>query len=226
MSERTDVKTDASPYAKSGADNLDDFTMEISDQVESFIVAVTEVAKAEEPSSAVSMLLLELSQLMLAGGRLGAIADIVPEEQFEPDAGPDPDVDAMRASLAHLLEPIDVYYEIFDPYMPDPKPAAFRLSDDLVDVVTDLTHGLAHYKAGRSGEALWWWQFSYLATWGATASAALRALQAVVAHSRLDDPVVEFLDPNGDAVGDDLAAELAEQLDEAVAIGSPSADER
>jgi hypothetical protein len=36
------------------------------------------------------------------------------------------------------------------------------------------------------GEALWWWQYSYVATWGGMASAALRALQSVVAHDRLD----------------------------------------
>ena len=35
-------------------------------------------------------------------------------------------------------------------------------------------------------EALWWWQYSYVADWGNIASAALRALQSVVAHDRLD----------------------------------------
>ena len=37
-----------------------------------------------------------------------------------------------------------------------------------------------------SREALWWWQYSYVADWGNLASAALRALQSVVAHDRLD----------------------------------------
>jgi hypothetical protein len=35
-------------------------------------------------------------------------------------------------------------------------------------------------------EALWWWQFSYVASWGGEASGALRALQSVIAHDRLD----------------------------------------
>jgi hypothetical protein len=35
-------------------------------------------------------------------------------------------------------------------------------------------------------EALWWWQFSYVSTWGNEASGVLRALQSVVAHDRLD----------------------------------------
>ena len=43
-------------------------------------------------------------------------------------------------------------------------------------IVAALDHGLKHYDKGRPVEALWWWQFSYLATWGPAASAALRAL--------------------------------------------------
>ncbi|MFD2356828.1 DUF5063 domain-containing protein [Nonomuraea ferruginea] len=35
-------------------------------------------------------------------------------------------------------------------------------------------------------EALWWWQYSYFNTWGNHAGAAMRALQALAAHSRLD----------------------------------------
>ena len=45
---------------------------------------------------------------------------------------------------------------------------------------------LQHYRAGRSSEALWWWQFSYLSSWGSTASAALRALVSLVSHDRFD----------------------------------------
>ena len=56
-------------------------------------VAVREVAKGDDPDSAVSFLLLEVSQLLLAGGRLGANEDVVPDERYEPDAGPEPDVD-------------------------------------------------------------------------------------------------------------------------------------
>ncbi|NUU24760.1 MAG: DUF5063 domain-containing protein [Streptomycetaceae bacterium] len=206
------------------SDDLTDFTAEIADQIQSFVVAVTEVARGEEPGAAVSMLLLEVSQLMLAGGRLGAIADVVPDERFEPDAGPDPDVDALRTALSVLLEPIDVYYEVFDPYVPRPKPVAFRISDDMADIVTDLMHGLAHYRVGRTSEALWWWQFSYLANWGATASAMLRALQSVVAHARLDSVAEDGPEHQADdALGDELAEELAEQLDDAVVLGGPKA---
>ena len=57
-------------------DDLSDFTVEIADQVESFAVAVREIAAAEDPDYAISLLLLEVSQLLLAGGRLGAISPI------------------------------------------------------------------------------------------------------------------------------------------------------
>jgi hypothetical protein len=45
---------------------------------------------------------------------------------------------------------------------------------------------LQHYEAGRALEALWWWQYSYVNHWGTHATAALRALHAVLAHAMLD----------------------------------------
>lgn len=168
------------------SEDLKDFTAEIADQVETFVLTVHEVAKGDSPEQAVSMLLLQVSQLLLAGGRLGAIVDVVPDERFEPDSGPDPDSDTLREALARLLEPIDAYTEVFDPYETEAERVPYRLSDDLADVVANLVHGLAHFEAGRWMEALWWWQFSYLSNWGATASASLRALHSVVAHVRLD----------------------------------------
>jgi hypothetical protein len=65
-------------------------------------------------------------------------------------------------------------------------PTPFRLSDDVAAVAADLVHGLKHYNAGRSLEAIWWWQYSYFNHWGTHGGAALRALHAVVAHARLD----------------------------------------
>jgi len=169
--------------------DLGDFTTEIADQIESFLVAVREVARGDSPDQAVSLLLLEVSQLLLAGGRLGAVVDVLPDERFEPDTGSDQDPDDLRASLRRLLDPIDAYTEVFDPYAAEVELVDASLSDDIADVASDLAHGLAHYQEGRSLEALWWWQFSYLSNWGATASSALRALQSVVAHVRLDTAV-------------------------------------
>jgi hypothetical protein len=90
----------------------------------------------------------------------------------------------MRLRLARLLDSVDTYTYNFDPYVPDIVEA--QLSDDLTSIANDLANGLRHFRAGDVSEALWWWQFSYLASWGESASAALRALQSVVAHDRLD----------------------------------------
>lgn len=51
---------------------------------------------------------------------------------------------------------------------------------------------MVHYRAGRTSEALWWWQFSYFSNWGTTASATLRALHSVLAHVRLNQPLEEL----------------------------------
>lgn len=163
-----------------------DFAAEIADQIESFLLAVREIARGNDPGSTLSLLLLEVSQLCLAGGRLGAISDVVPDERFEPDAGPDADVDELRLRIAALLEPVDGYVEVVDPVDPERGATGFRLSDDLASIAQDLLHGLSHYKDGRVIEALWWWQFSYLSSWGSTAGAALRALHSLIAHTRLD----------------------------------------
>jgi hypothetical protein len=187
-------------------DDLTDFTIEIADQVQSFVVAVREIAAAGDPDYAISMLLLETSQLLLAGGRLGAISDVVPEERFEPDPGFDPDVEGVRTSLANLLEPIDEYATLFDPYASEPELITERLSDDIADVMSDLLHGLLHYRAGRATEALWWWQFSYLSNWGSTASSVLRALHSVVSHVRLDAELDEAT-----RIEDRLLAETASE---------------
>ncbi|MFB6677187.1 DUF5063 domain-containing protein [Streptomyces sp. NPDC057684] len=200
-------------------DHPDDFAVQISDQIESFLVAVAEVAKGDEPDSAVPFLLLEVSQLLLAGGRLGAHEDIVPDERYEPDLGPEPDVDDLRQKLAALLEPIDVYSEVFDPYEPRKAPVACRISDDLADVMADLRHGMAHYRAGRTTEALWWWQFSYFSNWGSTASGALRALQSLVAHVRLNQPLddLDGLDTDEDLAEDALAEAAGKVMAEEIA---------
>jgi hypothetical protein len=176
------------PARPSAVDSeLEDFAQQIADQIESFLLALQAIARGEATGGqAVSLLLLEVSQVLLAGGRLGVHADFTPAEEYEPDAGPDPDLDAMRLRLAVLLESVDAYVEVFDPYVDPPEVVSSLLSDDLTSIATALAHGLQHYRAGRVREALWWWQFSYVATWGNEASGVLRALQSIVAHDRLD----------------------------------------
>ncbi|MFI7586235.1 DUF5063 domain-containing protein [Spongisporangium articulatum] len=170
------------------ARELNDLADDTANEAQSYLDTVTEVAAGSSPDTAIPVLLLALSQVLLAGARLGAINDIVPSERFEPDAGPDPDVDPVRAGLANLLEGLDEYADIVDPLTSGERVHGY-LSGDLADVAADLAHGLRHYRAGRVDEALWWWQFSYLSTWGARATSALRVLQSMLGHLRLDvDP--------------------------------------
>ena len=160
------------------------FASQIAAQIESFLIAVREVAREGNGSRAVSLLLLEISQVLLAGARLGAQRDFTPAEPYQPDVGPEPDLDAMRMRFATMLDSVDTYSYVFDPYVPELVDG--QLSDDLTSIATDLENGLRHYRLGNVHEALWWWQFSYVASWGNLAGAALNALLSVVAHDRLD----------------------------------------
>jgi hypothetical protein len=151
----------------------------------SYLDVLTELAAGASPDTAIPVLLLAVSQTLVAGARLGAITDVVPSEKFEPDAGPDPDIDPVRAGLANLFDGLDEYCDVVDP-LTSGEVVSGSLCDDLVDVAADLAHGLRHYRAGRVDEALWWWQFSYLSTWGQRGSSSLRVLQSLLGHLRLD----------------------------------------
>jgi hypothetical protein len=165
----------------------EELAQHVADQIESFLIALRALARGDaRDSEAVSLLLLAVSQVLLAGARLGVQQDFTPAEEYEPDPGPDPDLDELRLRLGMLLEGVDAYTEVFDPYTDPPETVSSLISDDLTSIAAFLAHGLRHFRDGRVGEALWWWQFSYVSSWGPEASAVLRALQSVIAHDRLD----------------------------------------
>jgi hypothetical protein len=150
-----------------------------------YLDGLAQVASGSSPQTALPVLLLAVSEALVAGARLGALADVVPSERFEPDPGPDPDVDPLREGLAAVLDGLDEYADLVDP-LTTPEVVRGCLSDDLVEVAASLVHGLRHHAAGRTDEALWWWQFSYLSEWGDRAASALRVLQSILGHVRLD----------------------------------------
>ena len=162
----------------------EEFAAQIADQVESFLLVLRAIAREGNGAQAVSLLLLEISQVLLAGARLGAQLDFTPREEYQPDVGPEPDIDELRMRLAEMLDSVDTYSFVFDPYVPDVVES--QLSDDLASIAVDLDNGLRHYRSGDVEEALWWWQFSYVNNWGNLAGAALNALLTVVAHDRFD----------------------------------------
>lgn len=172
---------------------------ETATDAQDYLDAVTEVAAGSAPDTAIPVLLLAVSQTLLAGARLGAITDVVPSERFEPDSGPDPDIDPVRTGLANLFEGLDEYADVVDP-LTSGEVVRGRLTDDLADIALDLSHGLRHYRAGKVDEALWWWQFSYLSTWGVRATSALRVLQSLLGHLRLDVDAETVADAEFDAL--------------------------
>jgi hypothetical protein len=178
----------------------EEFAAQIADQVESFLLALQAIAREADGGRAISLLLLEISQVLLAGARLGAQRDFTPRAEYQPDVGPEPDIDDLRLRLAGMLDSVDTYSFVFDPYVPEVVDS--QLSDDLTSIATDLENGLRHYRLGNVEEALWWWQFSYVANWGNLAGAALNALLSVVAHDRLD----------ADFTGEDEALALADEM--------------
>ncbi len=96
----------------------DDLTMlgeESARDARAYLDTVTEVASGAEPDTAIPLLLLAVSQVLVAGARLGAIVDVVPDERFEADPGPDADVDPIRQGLANLFEGLDDYVHVVDP---------------------------------------------------------------------------------------------------------------
>ena len=180
----------------------EDFATAISDSVKSFLIALRAVSREDDGGRAISLLLLEISQVLLAGARLGAQVDFEPRSEYQPDVGPDADLDDMRLRLAKLLGGVDTYSFVFDPY--DPDVVDSQLSDDLTSIASDLENGLRHYRAGDIDEALWWWQFSYVSSWGNLGGAVLNALLSVVSHDRLDIDV--DLDADQVAAADEMLA--------------------
>jgi hypothetical protein len=152
--------------------------------VRSFLAGLRVIAAEATPGQAISLLLLQISQILLAGARLGVQNDFAPRDEYQPDVGPDADLDDLRVRLASLLGNVDTYCYVFDPYQPEVVDGL--ISDDLTSIAADLEIGMRHYAAGDVEEALWWWQFSYVSAWGTLAGASMKALLSVVQHDRLD----------------------------------------
>src|SRR4029079_10947847 len=96
----------------------EDFATAISDSVKSFLIALRAVSREDDGGRAISLLLLEISQVLLAGARLGAQVDFEPRSEYQPDVGPDADLDDMRLRLGTLLGGVDTYTLVLRPSAP------------------------------------------------------------------------------------------------------------
>jgi hypothetical protein len=122
------------------------FGEQIADSVESFLLALRAIAREGNGAQAVSLLLLEISQVLLAGARMGAQHDFTPREEYQPDVGPEADIDDLRLRLAEMLEGVDAYTFVFDPYVPEVVES--RLSDDLASIAIDLAPATSTRRCG------------------------------------------------------------------------------
>jgi len=95
---------------------------QIAVNVKNFIDGVEALAQSGGDET-VPLLLLEVSQILLAGAQLGASSDVILPGNWEPEVGDDPDLDALRTGLAGRLSAVDEYAEVFDPYKDTSVPA-------------------------------------------------------------------------------------------------------
>ena len=125
----------------------EDFAQQIANSVESFLLALRAIAEENDVGSAIPLLLLEITQISLAGARLGVQTDFTPRDEYQPDVGPEADLEDLRLRLAEMLDPIDTYSYVFDPYVPEVVES--QLSDDITAIASDLENGLRHYRSRR-----------------------------------------------------------------------------
>jgi hypothetical protein len=145
------------------------------------------VALARDVAAHVEDYLSALQAIARDGDAGSSVPLLRPEQEYQPYVGPEADLDELRLRLAQILGGVDTYSFVFDPYRPEVVES--QLSDDLVAIASDLENGMRHLRDGNVAEALWWWQFSYVSSWGNLAGAALNALWSIVHHDRLDTDV-------------------------------------
>ena len=106
--------------------NPDDFAVQIADQIESFLVARHARSRKGErartrPCPSCSWRSPSCCWPAAAWARTRTSCRTSATSRTP---GPEPDVDELRERLALLLDPIDVYSEVFDPYEPRKAPVA------------------------------------------------------------------------------------------------------
>lgn len=163
---------------------------EFATLAESFCLAVTnrEHLPPEGQLEAIHRL---LPRIYAAGLQLPATSALFPEgDGTEPEDGPrspraaPPAIEPppALAQLSDFLGTRRFYREVFDPYAnPNDTEVIGDIVDDLGDIYIDLQRGLACWRAGASGEALWEWRFNFETHWAEHATSALRAIFALSA---------------------------------------------
>src|ERR1700729_535280 len=89
-----------SPAEDSPGPDLSPLADQIAGNVQLFLDGIEGLANGDAGDEAVPLLLLEVSQILLAGAQLGATTDVILAGNLEPEVRDDPDLGALRAGLA------------------------------------------------------------------------------------------------------------------------------
>lgn len=84
-----------------------------------------------------------------------------------------------RQAIPIDFGPRDLYWQVFDPYEDGAEPSVGSLTDDVLDIYSDVKTGLLIYERGSEDDrvdAVWHWKFDFQAHWGDHLVDALRAL--------------------------------------------------
>jgi hypothetical protein len=95
----------------------------------------------------------------------------------------------LYADLQSALGAREYYSEMFAPYeLQGQDPVIGSLSDDLADIFSDVSRGLAAWDSKDYHGAVWEWRFHFGHHWGEHATGALRALHALRANYEYAEP--------------------------------------
>ena len=75
----------------------------VAAQARDFLDGVGALANGQGGDEIVPLLLLEVSQILLAGAQLGASQDVIPPGNWEPDVGADPDLGGRRQAGGRVV---------------------------------------------------------------------------------------------------------------------------
>ena len=134
---------------------------------------------------AVPLLLLEVSQILLAGAQLGAITDVDPGPATGAGRRRRPGSGRAAGRAGPALAGLDDYAELFDPYA-DTGPRRSSCRTTWPRSRPTSSTGCSTTRPAASSRPCGGGSTPTSTTGARTAGAALRALQSVVAHARLD----------------------------------------
>lgn len=122
-----------------------------------------------------------LAELQAAACRLPSD---VGEQNLTTEDGPRADQKDAALLAKRICEklPVNAYCVVFDAInAQDREPVVETLDNDISDIYADLRDGILRYEAGRYGDALWEWQFSYWSHWGRHLTHAQTAVYSCLA---------------------------------------------